>query len=270
MANLLEIVTQEMRLRNYSPRTVAAYTAVFKNAYVYFKKPLREVHPEEIKKYLYEKQQQGITSQTISLYSNAFNFLYSQIYHQTDYSKLRHPKRAHRLPEVLSHDEIQRVIASLNNPKHRLMIALAYAAGLRVSEVVCLRVQDIDLAALTVTVRQGKGKKDRMTVFSNTLRESLAALITARSKNDYLFVSERGGPLSERTAQKVFEHALQKSGIKKPATFHSLRHSFATHLLENGVDVRYVQELLGHANIRTTQIYTHVTNPAIRNIRSPL
>lgn len=270
MASLIEIITREMRLRNYSPKTITAYARVFKDAFEYFHRPLREVRPDEIKEYLYAKQQKSLSSQTISLYSNAFNFLYTQIYQQPHFLKFRHPKRSERLPEVLNRDEIQRIIACTNNSKHHLMIALAYAAGLRVSEVVHLRVQDIDLAALTLTVRQGKGRKDRLTVFSETLRSAVAALVAARPKDDYLFVSERGGRLAERTAQKVFEHALKKSGINKSATFHSLRHSFATHLLENGVDVRYVQELLGHQNIRTTQIYTKVTNPALKNIKSPL
>jgi len=156
------------------------------------------------------------------------------------------------------------------NFKHRLLLALAYSAGLRVSEVVRLRAPDIDLGGLTVIVRQGKGKKDRLTVISSTLAPELQKIMAGKEANDYVFASERGGRLTETSAQKVFYQALIRAGIKKPATFHSLRHSFATHLLENGTDVRYVQELLGHANIRTTQIYTHVTNPAIRNIKSPL
>ena len=108
------------------------------------------------------------------------------------------------------------------------------------------------------------------TIFPEKLVTKIKKIISNKDLNDYVFASERGGKLTERTAQKVFENALKKSGIKKEATFHSLRHSFATHLLENGVDVRYVQELLGHANIRTTQLYTKVTNPSIRKIKSPL
>lgn len=156
------------------------------------------------------------------------------------------------------------------NTKHRMMLAVAYAAGLRVSEVVNLKVKDVDLSGLTIMVRQGKGKKDRMTVISETLLPELSELVKGKKGEEYVFESERGGKLTEATAQKVFGQALERAGIKKPATFHSLRHSFATHLLENGTDVRFVQELLGHANIRTTQIYTHVTNPMIRNIKSPL
>ena len=270
MPDLLTIIEREMKLRNYSPKTIEAYVHVVKDAYAFFKRPLREITAEQIKEYLYAKQQKNLSSQTISLYANALNFLYSQIYHQANFSKLRHPKRSQRLPVVLSREEIKRLIEQTNNAKHRAIIGLAYAAGLRVSEVVKMRVRDVDLEGLTVTVRQGKGQKDRLTVLSESLRLALATQIAGRPGEEYLFVSERGGRLTEATAQKVFVQCLKKTGIQKEATFHSLCHSFATHLLENGVDVRYVQELLGHANIRTTQIYTHVTNPSIKNIKSPL
>ena len=150
-----------------------------------------------------------------------------------------------------------------------MLVSLAYGAGLRVSEAVNLKVRDLNLEELTIHIRQAKGKKDRLTLIPEKLVNDLKNLMAGKDGGEYAFASERGGKLTDRTAQAVFEHALKKSGIKKGATFHSLRHSFATHLLENGTDVRYVQELLGHANIRTTQIYTHVTNPAIKNIKSP-
>lgn len=166
--------------------------------------------------------------------------------------------------------KLLKVINSANNPKHKLILSLAYAAGLRVSEVINLKIQDIDADELTIHLKGAKGDKDRITIFPEKLKEDIIKLVAGRTGNDYLFSSERGGKLTERTAQKVFEKALKKAGIKKDATFHSSRHSFATHLLENGVDVRYVQELLGHQNIMTTQLYTKVTNPMIKNIKSPL
>ncbi len=282
--NLLEILTQEMKLRNYSPKTAEAYTRVVRDVYNFFKRPPRELSAEQIREYLLFKQKQGLSSQTVALCANALNFVYTQIYKRPDYVKIRHPKQSQRLPVILSREEIKKMIELTKNFKHRLILALTYAAGLRVSEVVRLKVNDIDLAGLTLTVRQGKGKKDRLTVISATLAPDLQKLLAGKKGNDFVFESERGarlrpdsigtsarqGGLTEMTAQKVFSQALERAGIDKPATFHSLRHSFATHLLENGTDVRFVQELLGHANIRTTQIYTHVTNPAIRNIKSPL
>jgi len=270
MPNLIEIITREMKLRNYSPRTTESYVGVAKDMYARFKKPLGEVSLAEIKDYLYAKNERGLSSQTMAVYANAINFLYTQIYRQPDFLKIRQPKRTKKLPVVLNREEIKSLIAATNNIKHRTMLALAYAAGLRVSEVVKARVRDLDFAEMTLTVRQGKGKKDRLTVLSPVLIADLKKLTVGKNPSDYLFESERGGCLTTATAQKVFYACLKKAGIKKAATFHSLRHSFATHLLENGTDVRYVQELLGHANIRTTQIYTQVTNPNLKNIKSPL
>jgi len=158
----------------------------------------------------------------------------------------------------------------ISNQKHKLIIALSYGAGLRISEAQNLKVRDINFSELTIHLKETKGGKDRITVLPQKLKNILHKITVLKNANDFVFESERGGKLSTRTLQKIFENALLKSGVKKPATFHSLRHSFATHLLENGIDVRYVQELLGHANIRTTQIYTHVTNPNLKNIKSPL
>src|SRR3989344_1869259 len=161
-------------------------------------------------------------------------------------------------------------LESTQNTKHKLLLSLSYGAGLRVSEVIVLKVKDIDFDEMTIHIKNAKGQKDRISVLPEKLIDNLKVLLSEKTSNDFVFASERGGKLTTRTAQKVFERSLKKAEIKKDATFHSLRHSFATHLLENGVDVRYVQELLGHQNIRTTQIYTHVTNPSLKNIKSPL
>lgn len=233
-------------------------------------KPPRDLSEESIKNYLLALQRRGLSSQSIALAMNAINFLYSIIYKRKDYQKFRHPKRSKKLPVVLTRKEIESIIAQPHNIKHQIILGLAYAAGLRVSEVLALRIRDIDCQEMTVTVRQGKGRKDRISVLSPRLINNIQNISATKDGASYLFESERGGKLSTGTAQKVFFNALQKSGIKKVATFHSLRHSFATHLLENGVDVRYVQELLGHQNIRTTQLYTQVTNPILKNIKSPL
>ncbi len=270
MPNLIEIITRDMKLRNYSPRTVTAYVRVVADLYKAVGKPPRDITSDEIKEYLYKKQKSGLSSQSIALFANAINFLYTQIYKRADWQKLRQPKRTSRLPMVLTKAEIEMILKQTDNKKHRTLLATAYAAGLRVSEVIDLRVKDIDFTEMTLIVRQGKGRKDRLTVISSRLIDDLKFLVSDKDGSEYVFDSNRGGKLTTATAQKIFYKCLSKSGIHKDATFHSLRHSFATHLLENGVDVRYVQELLGHANIRTTQIYTHVTNPSLKNIKSPL
>lgn len=150
------------------------------------------------------------------------------------------------------------------------MISLTYGAGLRVSEVVNIKVKHLNLDELTILVVEAKGGKDRISVLPEKLIPDLRIMVAAKTGDEYLFDSERGGKLTTRTAQSVFEKSLQLAGIQKAATFHSLSHSFATHLLESGVDSRYIQKLLGHSNIATTMIYAKVTNPALMRIKSPL
>lgn len=266
----LQKVENDLRLRNYSRKTIKSYVLCL-NDYFRFAQN-REKNPdiELIREYLLKKQSAGNAPQTINLYLNAIKYFYREIMKSGFPIDIKFAKRSLKLPVVLSRGEISKIIQNIGNPKHKLLVSLAYAAGLRVSEIINLKIKDINLDELTIHIKGAKGNKDRITIFPEKIKNDIIDLIRSKDKNDYVFASERGGKLTERTAQKVFENALKKAGIGKDATFHSLRHSFATHLLENGVDVRYVQELLGHANIRTTQLYTKVTNPMIRNIKSPL
>jgi site-specific recombinase XerD len=151
-----------------------------------------------------------------------------------------------------------------------MLISLSYWAGLRVSDVINLKVWDFDFENLTIHIKSWKWNKDRITIFPESLKIDIMKLVEFKKWDELLIESERWGKLSERSLQQIFKNALKKSAIKKQATFHSLRHSFATHLLENWVDIRYVQELLWHSSIKTTQIYTKVMNPKINNIKSPL
>lgn len=263
-------VEEEMRLRNYSRQTIKSYIGCLTDFFRVKTKDFAKMDIEFIRLFLLAKQEKNFSPQTINSYLNAIKFFYREIVKDNQKIDLKFAKRNQKLPIVLTRDEVNRIIASIKNNKHRLMIALAYGAGLRVSEVVNLKINDADLAELTIHIKQAKGQKDRITVFPEKIKSEIFSLVNLRDKNDYVFASERGGKLTTRTAQIIFEKALASASIEKDATFHSLRHSFATHLLENGVDVRYVQELLGHANIRTTQIYTHMTNPGFKNIKSPL
>jgi len=270
MQELLGKVKQELFLRNYSPKTIQSYLFCLREYFGYKKDDLRELNINNIRDFLLKKQSQGYAPQTVNLFLNAIKFFYHDIVKIHQPISLKFAKRSVKLPVVLSREEIEKIIGSIANAKHKLMISLAYGAGLRVSEVVNLKVCDLDLAGLIIHLKNTKGKRDRITICPEKLKTDLQNIMAGKSGDDYVFASERGGKLTERTAQKVFENALRKSGIRKQATFHSLRHSFATHLLENGVDVRYVQELLGHQNIRTTQLYTKVTNPSLKKIKSPL
>ncbi len=260
----------ELKIRNYSSKTLKSYLTYLKDYFNYKKTNLDKLDQDDIRQYLLQKQNRDYSPQTINLCLNAIKFFYHDVVRATEPINLKFAKRIKNLPMVLSRTEIQNLLLVIKNNKHRLLLSLAYGAGLRVSEVVNLKIKDLNLEELTIYLKQAKGKKDRLTLIPEKLVGDLKNVIAGKNGNDYVFKSERGGKLTERTAQIVFGRALKIANIQKSATFHSLRHSFATHLLENGTDVRYVQELLGHTNIRTTQIYTHVTNPAIKNIKSPL
>lgn len=270
MQEFLNKVEVELKYRNYSQKTLKTYLLCLKSFFLFLKSDFEKFNEFKIKEYLVGIKDKGSAGQTINVHLNAIKFFYENIIKVPFKIELRFSKKSQRLPVVLSREEIEQIINSIDNEKHQLMIALSYGSGLRVSETVKLRVKDVDIPNLQLNIRQSKGAKDRITVMPEKLKVKISKFLADKEADEFLFVSERGGRLTERTAQIIFERALKKAGIKKDATFHSLRHSFATHLLENGVDVRYVQELLGHQNIRTTQIYTHLTNPALKNIKSPL
>ncbi|MDD5721235.1 MAG: tyrosine-type recombinase/integrase [Candidatus Pacebacteria bacterium] len=265
----LKKLEDELKLRNYSPKTIKSYVGCVAEYLRTKQNNFDSVDVDFIKRYLLSKIDKKMSSQTINQSLQAINFFCWNVLKFHNKIDIKFAKTPSKLPIVLSRNEIEKIIDSISNEKHQLLISLSYASGFRVSETTNLKIKDLNLAELTIHIKGAKGNKDRITIFPKKLSKKIEKSITGRNLNDYVFASERGGKLTERTAQKIFENALKKCNINKEATFHSLRHSFATHLLENGVDVRYVQELLGHANIRTTQLYTKVTNPAIKNIKSP-
>jgi site-specific recombinase XerD len=178
---------------------------------------------------------------------------------------------AHKLPVVLSSEEIKALFEGVRNIKHRLLLMVTYSAGLRVGEVVRLKPEDIDGHRKLMHIHCGKGQKDRYTLLSDVVLDGLREYWKAYKPRTWLFEgSTEGKPYSIRSAEKVFDLAKKKAGIKKDVTIHSLRHSFATHLLEQGIDIRYIQELLGHSSVRTTEIYTHVSRRQIGTIKSPI
>ncbi|MBP9669963.1 tyrosine-type recombinase/integrase [Candidatus Woesebacteria bacterium] len=248
-----------MRVTGYSPRTIEAYSRC-----------IQEIGDKDLLLFLDELALAGKSSFTLNQYHSAYKLYVTKILKQVWRTPFPYAKRHKRLPVVLSRDEISKIIEVTKNNKHRLLLSLAYGTGLRISEVVSLKVKDVDLNQLCLVVRSGKDGKDRVTILPEKLVNELKSRMAGRDMNEYVFESERGGMLTTRTAQLVFEKSLKLAGIRKLATFHSLRHSFATHLLENGVDVRYIQQLLGHASITTTALYTKVTNLQLKNIRSPL
>jgi len=270
MKNILDKTERALQLRNYSPKTRKAYLLYIKKYIIFSKEKGIKSKQKAIEDFLLNKHKRKQSPQTINLALNAVKFLYAEVLKDPQKIDLKFTKRSKKLPVILSRTEIEKIIQATDNPRHKLMISLGYACGLRISEVVNLKVSDLCIDKLVVDVKGAKGKKDRISILPERLQKDLRNIIAGKNKTDLVFTSNRGGKLTTTSLQKVFRKSLAKAKINKHATFHSLRHSFATHLLENGTDVRYVQELLGHSNIRTTQIYTQVTDPRIKNIKSPL
>jgi len=269
-------IRSEMRLRNYSSKTIKSYLSCLRSfvEYLNHRHP-REATNEVIRGYLVHLiEVRQLSAGTINQVFNALRFLYVDLYHLPFViGSLPRPMKEHKLPDVLNEEEIKKLFLSVDNLKHRIMLMLSYASGLRVGEVVRIRIEDIDGERGLIHIRSAKGKRDRYTLFPVSLRGQLGEYwkMYKLPNNGWLFPGQVGSRhLSERSIQAVIERAVKKAGITKPVSMHSLRHSFATHLLEHGTDLRYIQDLLGHQSVRTTEIYTHVSKRALGNIQSPL
>lgn len=281
MNDFLSILNEELELRGYSKCTKRAYTQCVVRFLVFVSKKANIAQigfeslggifwNEAVREYLLGMIADGKSGQTVNLSLGAMRFFLRMVVKVEPDLNLRFQRKAKTLPIAITRQEVMSILRVLINRKHSLIVALGYGSGLRVSEVANLKVKDLDFPRGMITVRAGKGGKDRITIFPERFKVQLYEFIDDKSKDDYLFISERGRKMSARTIQKVFSVATEKAGISKPITFHSLRHGFATQLLENGVDIRYIQELLGHSSIKTTLIYTRVSPQAIRRISSPL
>ncbi|OAD44928.1 tyrosine-type recombinase/integrase [Polaribacter atrinae] len=213
-----------------------------------------------------------IPNKSIS-YQNQFISGIKKFFEYKGYSyeeiQIERPRKEKKLPIVLSGSEIKSLFNTLTNLKHKALLCLLYSAGLRIGEAINLEINDIDSKRMLIHIKQAKGKKDRYTLLSPVFVKILREYYIAYKPEKYLFEGQKGGKYSNTSAQKVLKNALFKADIRKKATLHSLRHSFATHLLEKGTDIRYIQELLGHSSPKTTMIYTHVTEPSLKNIKNP-
>lgn len=265
-----------LRIRNYSPATEKAYTRdmlAFAEWLAERKKQLSaEIDERLVLEFMLLRRDAGAPAQSVRGFRAALRFYCEAQGRVRDFFLIRTVRGKKSLPRVLNAKEVLRVLNSITNEKHWLLISLMYSSGLRVSEVVRIRACDIDLTHMTLMVRQGKGKKDRMTIFSERQRVLIQKYLRGKSGSDFIVESATrpGKPLSVRTLQRVVERAIRKAGILIRASAHTLRHSFATHLLEGGTDIRYIQKLLGHEHIRTTTTYTHVARSSLNNVRSPL
>jgi site-specific recombinase XerD len=262
----------EMRAAKYSRQTRNHYH--FYNRFLChnLQKFPEEIQAYDIKQFLAVVEKgRDYSAATMNLALSAIKFFYSRVLPKDIIEEQRRPRQDKRLPVVLSKEEIKKMFMSETNYKHRLLLMMVYASGLRAAEVVSLKRQDIDIYRKTINIRSGKGRKDRCTLISETVINALAEYYSRYDVTDWLFKGASPNThLVTRSAQHIFERALKRAKIEKAASLHSLRHSFATHLLESGTDIRYIQELLGHASILTTERYTHVAMRKKLSITSPL
>ncbi len=258
---------------NYSANTVRNYTSSF-NTFLRINEYgnpdlLTEI---QIMRHLAGMTEHGYSPACLNMLINALQFYYRTVLKRESMEiKIPRPRGEHKLPTVLSMDECSRIFSYVENPKHKLLLLLGYGAGLRRSEIVNLKWVDVQFDEYKIQVRNAKGNKDRVVMLPYSIVAYLQSYRQVNSVDDWVFPGQyKGEALSARTVQTVMRTAVLKAGLEKKATVHTLRHSFATHLLEGGTDIRYIQELLGHSSIKTTMIYTHISPNVTKNIISPL
>jgi integrase/recombinase XerD len=265
-----EKLKQALKISGFSQKTVKSYLYYNLNLWKWTGKSPKNIRAQDIRNYVEYLVDRGLAHSSINLAINAIKFYFERFWHRPVSVNIRYLKKERKLPLVLTKDEVMAIINQIANPKHKLLIQLLYGAGLRVSEVVKIKKADVNLEQGLLRVYQGKGAKDRYSLIPAALKNELEQLILMGSPDDYLCPSSRGGHLSTESVQKIIDLAAVKAGIRKNISAHTFRHSFATHLLEAGTDIRYIQELLGHKKLETTQIYTKVTSQNLKNIKSPL
>lgn len=250
---------EELKLRKYSPETGKVYLAVVSDFLRSGKEP---------RAYLLEHTEKSRSTMRGTYF--ALKFFYETVLNKMFDERIPLAKKTIKLPDVLSKEDVLKMFDAVKNEKHKLTLSLLYYAGLRLSEVINLRWKDVDFSRGIIHIKIAKGEHERV-VF---LHENVAGLLKRFNEendiNKQILISERGNKYSKRTVQMIVKNATQKAGIKRPIHPHTLRHSFATHLLEGGADIRYIQQLLGHKNLQTTQIYTHVANRDIKKLANLL
>lgn len=269
--DFLRKLETELKIRGFSQETVKAYTRHNAGFAKFINKAPDSVAEDDLKAYLaYLISDRKLSSSSVALVRSALLFSFNQVLNR-GFSSIKTPKIQRNPPAVLSKEEIKSLIDACLNDKSRLLILLLYSSGLRVSECLKLRVEDLDFKGKACVVKQGKGNKNRVTVLSETFAEQLKAYLNKQKiEEGAIFMNKGGEVFSVRNAQKIVSGAAKRAGIKKEVTPHKLRHTFATHLLDAGVSIRVIQELLGHSNLQTTQIYTRVSREHIKNVKSPL
>jgi len=274
MGKLKDQMKTDLLLKRFSPHTTRAYLRCIRDFAKYFMRSPAEMGETEVRQFLLHlTQDRKITPGLQTAYVSAFKFLYRITLRRPEVVEhLPYPKRPKTFPVVLTMQQVLTLFEAIRSPKYKAILALAYGAGLRVSEVCTLKTMDIDSQRMLIHVHLGKGNKDRYVLLGETVLALLQDYYkTARRKGVYLFPGYKPqSPLRTACVWRVMRKAVRKAGLPKKTTVHSLRHAFATHLLESGYDIRIIQALLGHASIQTTQRYTHITDRLLSLVRSPL
>jgi|TARA_B100001964_G_scaffold235304_1_gene295216 site-specific recombinase XerD len=264
MIGLIKKLEDELKLRNYSKKTQKSYIFEITKFLEYSEN--KGLNEKVAKEYILDKlEKQNPSSVGHSVF--ILKFFFSNILKQP--LEIPNPKRHKTLPDILTIEELRKLIENTLNIKHNLIIKLLYGTGLRVNEIVSLKKEDVNFEESLIHIKLAKGKKDRFVKIPESIFGELKSFVDLE-ESKYLFESNRGGKLTTSTIQAILKNASKKAGIKKRVYPHLLRHSFATHLLEGGTDLRIIQKLLGHSNIKTTQIYTQISQASIKNIKSPL
>jgi site-specific recombinase XerD len=267
----VEKLKTELHARKYSRRTIGVYVYYNRDLCRVLQKNPEEITEGDFKKYMaYLDTVKDQSSSSMNLALSAARFFYTNVLKKNFARELYRPRQDKRLPGILSRTEIQQLLDTEQNPKHRLLLMLAYSSGLRVSELVALRREHVDFNRRTLLVYGGKGRRDRLTLLAERAAAFLKEYCELYGITGWIFPGQKGGHIQIRTAQNVFDKAIAKALINKPVSIHSLRHTFATHLLENGTDIKYIQTLLGHRNLRTTERYIHIARRSVLRIKSPL
>jgi integrase/recombinase XerD len=269
--DFLKKLEVELKITQSSEHTLKNYTRLNSQFLDFIKKDPEKIIEDDVKLYIAENLTTRASISTI-MFLAALKYSYSNILKKDITANIRRPKREKRIPLVLTKKEVIELFKNLNNKKSKLMITLMYAAGMRVSELANLKIEDLDFKENIGQIRQGKGRKDRIFNIPVFLSSRLKRYSEKQKESNqiYLFPGRDGKKMSSRNLQKIVSNAAKKSNIGKNVHCHTLRHSFATHLLENEIDIRKIQELLGHADLSTTQIYTHVSTEELKKIKSPL
>jgi integrase/recombinase XerD len=273
MGALYDQMKMDLELKDFRPKTVTCYLTCMVNFVRHYGRSPVEMGEEEIRKYLHyliheKKASQSIISQAYSAMKFFYETTLGRVWNAT---RIPRSKLRKKLPVVLSMQEVQSLLDSVENLKHRAILTAIYSGGLRLGEVIKLKPSDIDAERMTILVRQGKGNKDRYTVLGQVTLELLRRYYKAYRPAEWLFPSkDPAQPLSGSSVQRVFKKALHRAGIRKKASVHTLRHSFATHLLESGTDLYHIQHLLGHTTAKTTSIYLHITGKDLAKVKSPI